>query len=168
MAKVRPLILQAEPLRAAQWALCCLWFCLSTPSPLAPGPGPVGGALALRSCLEHSDNVRMLPCVLGSYPLPGCFWCSVECLWVQGPLVLCSPFWVTVSPGSCFGLGGPLSFLLPPSCRPRPQQPRGPPAPGSPSGAHSLLLQLVCEDVNVDRFYPVLYPKVWLNLGPAH
>lgn len=28
-----------------------------------------------------------------------------------------------------------------------------------------LLLQLVCEDVNVDRFYPVLYPKVWLDLG---
>ena len=29
-----------------------------------------------------------------------------------------------------------------------------------------LLLQLVCEDVNVDRFYPVLYPKVRLGLGP--
>lgn len=29
------------------------------------------------------------------------------------------------------------------------------------------LLQLVCEDVNVDRFYPVLYPKVsTLNCSP--
>lgn len=32
----------------------------------------------------------------------------------------------------------------------------------------SFSLQLVCEDVNVDRFYPVLYPKVRLYLGPAH
>lgn len=24
----------------------------------------------------------------------------------------------------------------------------------------SIILQLVCEEVNVDRFYPVLYPKV--------
>ncbi|XP_054938083.1 rap1 GTPase-activating protein 1-like isoform X2 [Physeter macrocephalus] len=30
------------------------------------------------------------------------------------------------------------------------------------------MAKLVCEDVNVDRFYPVLYPKVWLDLGPAH
>ncbi|KAK2496744.1 hypothetical protein MC885_012819, partial [Smutsia gigantea] len=41
---------------------------------------------------------------------------------------------------------------------PDPSSPQAPPA-GSPSGAPSVLLQLVCEDVNVDRFYPVLYPK---------
>lgn len=28
------------------------------------------------------------------------------------------------------------------------------------SSAPCLPLQLVCEDINVDRFYPVLYPKV--------
>lgn len=34
-----------------------------------------------------------------------------------------------------------------------------PPAPGPP-WQHPFFPQLVCEDVNVDRFYPVLYPKV--------
>lgn len=46
-----------------------------------------------------------------------------------------------------------------------PGRPRGPEAlPSAPP----FSLQLVCEDVNVDRFYPVLYPKVWLHLGLAH
>lgn len=29
-------------------------------------------------------------------------------------------------------------------------------------------LQLVCEEVNVDRFYPVLYPKVSLSLSKCY
>lgn len=33
------------------------------------------------------------------------------------------------------------------------------PTLGHPSH-HPSFPQLVCEDVNVDRFYPVLYPKV--------
>uniref|UniRef100_A0A3B3XZL7 Rap-GAP domain-containing protein n=1 Tax=Poecilia mexicana TaxID=48701 RepID=A0A3B3XZL7_9TELE len=30
----------------------------------------------------------------------------------------------------------------------------------------SIILQLVCEEVNVDRFYPVLYPKVAIFFPP--
>lgn len=39
-----------------------------------------------------------------------------------------------------------------------------PPLP-APHPVLPFLLQLVCEDVNVDRFYPVLYPKVRLIAG---
>lgn len=41
------------------------------------------------------------------------------------------------------------------------------PATGPP-WQHPFFPQLVCEDVNVDRFYPVLYPKVNWVQGGAH
>lgn len=69
-----------------------------------------------------------------------------------------------MSPQACFSL----------DCTPlcRPAVPRQQTLAREAQTAHphtfpSLLLQLVCEDVNVDRFYPVLYPKVWLDLGRA-
>ena len=40
--------------------------------------------------------------------------------------------------------------------------------PHTHSSAPCFPLQLVCEDINVDRFYPVLYPKVSAVPGGQH
>lgn len=63
-----------------------------------------------------------------------------------------------MNPQSCCRLSYSLSFPLLSS-------PDG--GQGALPSAPPFSLQLVCEDVNVDRFYPVLYPKVQLHLGPA-